>query len=167
MSSTLAAITEFGSLLDGLALTACLLLLLLLASNRLRYGGLYLGPRSLRPTERGGGGDNRTPPSMSRPSRQAYENLQRALRREFEKLLVVNGTVSTDDTHVADDDGGTRGLRYRQAREMLREGADETAIQQRCNLLEGELDLLRRLCRFAEEDRIDGPAKTTADISTR
>jgi hypothetical protein len=87
---------------------------------------------------------------MSQRSRQAYANLQRSLKREFEQLQKLSEPLAPHSGPLAVADQDERRWRYREAQEMLRRSVDVAAIQQRLGLMDGELELLRGLGQLAE-----------------
>lgn len=151
---TISRIVEYSSLLDGLALAACLLLLVFLAFNRLQYGRLFLDRRSGHRLE--GFSEEMTLQLMSQRSQQAYENLQGLLMHEFEALRMFSG----DDLSIRTQAGGLGAAgtpkSFRRAQEMLRRGEDAAAIQRRCGLEHGEWKLLQGLHQYAQANRFRG-----------
>lgn len=160
----LALTTEFGTLLDVLALASSLILILFLMWNRRKYGHLLLKARHVKGFE--GFAGEVTRQMITQQSQKAYENLQRSLQREFESLRRVGeesrpATVS-DQTSATNIDSGhtttamvleSRNNRYRLADKMIAKGAGVNQILQQCGLADGELELLQGLRQFAQGTR--------------
>jgi hypothetical protein len=105
--------------------------------------------------------------TVSRQSQKVYANLQRALEKEFSTL---HPTGSNDGWAFAADQpqksqGGSnhntaartsdcRSYRFRQAEQMLAQGADGHMIMRHCALGEGELELLKGLQQFRKSPRL-------------
>ena len=160
----LALTTEFGTLLDVLALASSLILILFLMWNRRKYGHLLLRARHVKGFE--GFAGEVTRQMITQQSQQAYENLQRSLEREFESLRRLGresrpATVA-DQTRAPKIDPShttpemvlvSRNSRYRLADKMIAKGASVSQILQGCGLAEGELELLQGLRQLAQGTR--------------
>jgi len=157
-------ISEFDTILDVLALASSFILILFLMRNRRKYGHILLDARHVKGCEDFAGEVSRQ--MITQQSQKAYDNLQRSLQREFESLRRVGtGTLAaivsdqTSATHI--DLNGTasqralenRNSRYRLADKMIAKGAGANQILQRCELQEGELELLQGLRQFAQGTR--------------
>ena len=151
--ATLIRIAEYDHLLDGMALAACLVLIVLVALHRLQYGARRANRRCRRPGE--GVTNAIARQTMSQRSRQAYDNLQRLLAREFEALQTLSGDDGEWGAPAASFGSANHRQRYRQAREMLNHGDAESQILQRCGLAACELSLLRNLAQFADKPHAD------------
>jgi hypothetical protein len=161
---TLDTIAAFAPLFDVLALAACLMMLCFLVLNRLKYGRLYLE----RPGAAGKGAfaGEVALQLMSLQSRKVYDNLQRALAREFASLCTTgDGCLPAATAEPGGEGfahttgrGSSAGRRhcYRRAEDMLRQGADAEAILRHCGIAESELVLLQGLHQLAEEGRVEG-----------
>ena len=157
-------LTEAATLLDALAIVSSLLILLFLMRNRRLYGSMVIDGDQIKAMA--GFSDEVSLQMMSQQSVMAYANLKRSLTQEFESLWMIGDSASL--TGNPTDDADTRGRRipptgqkrslhrcqrYRQAEQMLADGADVPQIAAQCGIGDGEMELLRGLQELAEGSR--------------
>jgi hypothetical protein len=143
--------------LDVLAIACCFVLIVFLLLNRRKYGRFVISALDGKSSKRFA---NQVSLHMvSQQSKEAYNNLQQALTREFASLHNM-GAVQfphvTDDMHShlsrsSETGGPERRRRYRIAEEMLARGDDARQIVLSCSIMEGEVELLRSLQQFEEK----------------
>jgi hypothetical protein len=147
---------DFATVLDGLAMTCSLVLILFLLLNRLKYGRIVLDAHKGK--GRAGFADQVSLHMMTQQSQKAYDHLQQSLTKEFESLRLMGAELvqSPANEHghfpkTTPDGGRERRRRYRLAEEMMRRGDSADQIRQQCGLMAGELELLRGLQTLAEK----------------
>lgn len=147
---------DFATVLDGLAITCSMVLILFLVRNRHKYGKFVLNaPKGKKLT---GFADQVSLQMMTQQSQKAYDNLQQSLAKEFESLRLMGAGLiqSSADEHChilksTLNGGQERRRRYRLAEEMMRRGDGADQIQRQCGLMKGEFELLRGLQALAEK----------------
>ncbi|MGD9330948.1 MAG: DUF2802 domain-containing protein [Desulfobacterales bacterium] len=153
---TIGLLAEFNVLLDMLAIVCCLIIILFLRRNHRRYGSLIAPNR--RDGDIKGFAAEVALQMIAQQSQKAYDNIQRSLNREFESLRMVAGG-SPSVTYAENKQvhrqqlsplaALSREQRYRNAEQMIAQGADASQIMAACGLGEGELMLLRGLQKLA------------------
>ena len=157
-------ISEYGELLDAIAIVCSLLVILFLMLNRRKHGRFILNGK---PGDGQGSFSREVSLQMiSQQSQKAYANLQRSLSQEFEALqqlesktftsgfpIETASTLRDRNPSLPGASAKERHLRFRHAKELLADGADEQLVQKRCGLGVGELELVRGLRQFAQEVR--------------
>lgn len=160
----LSMLTEFGTILDALALASSLLMIFFLMRNRRQYGCMLLNARRVKGFESFAGEVSLQ--MISQQSQKAYENLQRSLKQEFESLRILEGrslSATAANQTMATNSGlnhtisemalESRNRRYRMADKMIAQGAGVSQILQQCGLAEGELELLQGLRQLEQGTR--------------
>lgn len=160
----LSTLTEFGTILDALALASSLLMIFFLMRNRRKYGCMLLNAGRVKGFE--SFADEVSLQMISQQSQKVYENLQRSLTQEFESLRMLGGrslSATVADQTMATTNGlnhttsemslESRNRRYRMADKMIAQGAGVNQILQRCGLAEGELELLQGLRQLEQGTR--------------
>ncbi len=131
-------------LMDGLALCATTILIIVLVANRRRYGRL-IGP----PAGQSDFTSSLALQMLTAQSQRSYSRIQRTLHQEFACLQRMAGSEvprpatasGKKEAPTAAVSQGRTGL-YDEAVRMMRNGADQQTVAARCELTRGEIELM-------------------------
>ncbi len=131
-------------LMDVLALSASIVLILVLIVNRRRYGRMIASP-----ADKSNFTSTLALQMVTAQSRRSYSRIQRTLNQEFARLQRMTGSEPpcratdpvTTGAATAVVSRKRAGL-YDEATRMMRNGADRQTVAARCDLTRGEIELM-------------------------